>query len=181
MEFNDVISNRRSIRKYDNTKKVIDDDIIKLLECARKCQSAKNRQPWRFMVLREDKKNKIASLMTDYCENNKLEQGNSCKNTAKAIIDADVLILVFKVKDDNWNTGDTLSIGAAIEHICLEATNIRLGSLWIRDTVYVEKQIQKFVGIDANELELISSIAIGYAAENPNERPRKQLNELIIK
>lgn len=41
---------------------------------------------------------------------------------------------------------DLVSIGAMIEHICLEAGHLGLGSLWIRDTVYTEAKIAQAVG-----------------------------------
>ena len=49
MEFEKIIKNRRSIRKFNN-KEVEDEKIMSLLECARLCQSAKNKQPWLFMI-----------------------------------------------------------------------------------------------------------------------------------
>ena len=55
MEFDQVIKNRRSIRKF-HQQAVETEKITAILDCARLCQSAKNRQPWRFMVLTEDKK-----------------------------------------------------------------------------------------------------------------------------
>ena len=53
MEFKDVITKRRSIRKYKNTP-IPRDKIIKILEAARLAPSASNRQPWHFIVV-EDK------------------------------------------------------------------------------------------------------------------------------
>ena len=45
-----------------------------------------------------------------------------------------------------------------------------LGSLWIRDTVYMQKEIAKLVG---EEKELICAISIGYPNQDPHPRPRK--------
>lgn len=91
--------------------------------------------------------------------------------------EAPVLILVLKEYEDNWSVGDLLSIGGAIEHICLRAVDLGLGSLWIRDIVYTQKEITKLVGYE--DLELISAISIGYPAEEPKQRPRKKLNEIL--
>ena len=46
MEFEQVISNRRSIRKFISNKEVKEATIYKIIDTARQCQSAKNRQPW---------------------------------------------------------------------------------------------------------------------------------------
>ena len=53
----------------------------------------------------------------------------------------------------------------------------RLGSLWIRDTVYSQKEIAKLVGYENKEL--ISAISVGYTDETPKQRPRKELNEVL--
>ncbi len=152
MEFKETIYNRRSIRKYvdkDVPNKLIED----LINCARLAPSAKNRQPWKFLIVKNEIKNRIAELMLEKEENRdikdislerkKLNANSSVKATAQIIKEAPILILVFKENNDNWITGDTLSIGGAIEHICLRATDLGLGSLWIRDTVYARKRNSK--------------------------------------
>lgn len=98
-------------------------------------------------------------------------------NTAKIIKEAPILILVLKEYDKNWMISDCLSIGAAIEHICLSATNLGLRSLWIRDTVYVQKDIAKLIGHE--NMQVISAISIGYSNQEPNRRPRKELKEIL--
>ncbi len=182
MELREAIENRRSIRKYQNMD-VPDTLIEDLIDCARLAPSAKNRQPWEFLVIRGETKNKIADIMLDdelatrETEDQELiEKKSSVPTTARVIREAPVLILVFKEYDENWTTGDTLSIGGAVEHICLRATDMGLGSLWIRDTAYTQKEIAKLVG---EEKELICAISIGYPNQEPHQRPRKELNEIL--
>ena len=152
MELKKTIYNRRSIRKYidiDVPNKLIED----LINCARVAPSAKNRQPWKFLIAKKEIKNRIADLMLEKEENRdtrdislerkKLNANSSVIATAQTIKQAPILILVFKQNNDKWITGDTLSIGGAIEHICLRATDLGLGSLWIRDTVYARKRNSK--------------------------------------
>lgn len=181
MELKEAIENRRSIRKYQPID-VPDVLIEDLIECARIAPSAKNRQPWEFLVIRGETKNEIADIMlndelaTRQTEDEN-EQKSSVPSTAKVIRQAPVLILVLKEYDNNWTIGDALSIGGAIEHICLRATDMGLGSLWIRDTVYTQKEIAKLVGEE--EKEVISAISIGYPAQEPKPRPRKTLEEIL--
>lgn len=180
MEFENVIQQRRSIRKFCSNC-VEKEKVEKLLECARLCQSAKNRQPWKFMILENQDKDQIADIMLALFQQNNVELPgymNSSKSSANIIKNAPLLILTLKDKDDDWQTGDILSIGAAIEHICLEAVNLGLGALWIRDTSYTENEICKAVGY--NDLQLVSAIAIGYPAETPSQRPRKAREDIII-
>lgn len=183
MELYESIRNRRSIRKYkidDVNNKIIED----LIESAILAPSAKNRQPWEFLIVKDNIKNKIADMMLEQEKKSKISlerkiynANSSVKATAYIMKEAPVLILVFRPKDDNWVIGDSLSIGAAIEHICLRATDLGLGSLWIRDIVYTQQEIAKLVNKDNKEL--ISAISIGYANENPKRRPRKQLTKVL--
>lgn len=181
MEFETVVKNRRSIRKYQD-KKVEPEKIEKLIESVRLCQSAKNRQPWQLMILQDEGKDQVAQIMLDLFETNVYELPgymNSSKYSAWTIKSAPLLILVFREKDEIWDLGDYVSIGAAIEHICLEAVNLDLGSVWIRDTAYTEKEICTYAGYP--DLELVSTVAIGYPDEDPEARPRKAIDEIVIK
>ncbi len=71
-----------------------------------------------------------------------------------------------------------LSIGAAVEHICLQAVNLGLEALWIRDTEYTKEKNCSFVGYP--QLDLVSAVSIGYADQTPYPRPRKALSELML-
>lgn len=181
MELTEAIARRRSIRRFEPWE-LSDEQVERLLESARLCQSAKNRQPWRFMVLRGSWKDRVAEIMAGRLAQDDFDMpgyGNSAGYSARVIQEAPVLLLVLREKDLLWKDSDYLSIGAAIEHICLEAVNLGLGALWIRDTVYSEKAILQAIGYP--ELDLVSGIAVGYAAEAPAPRPRFTLNELMLR
>ena len=108
METLEVIKNRRSIRSYikkDLPPKIIED----ILNCGRLAPSSKNKQPWYFVVTRNEIKDKIADIMIDYITNTneiselkRLGYRSSVNNTANIIKQAPVLILIFKEKNDNW-------------------------------------------------------------------------------
>lgn len=176
MELQDTIELRRSIRKFKDTE--VDEELInQLLEVARIAPSAKNLQPWRFYIAKDDIKNKIAKLMKDYHYANP-ERTAGMLSTANSIEEAPVLILVFRESDGySLERNDILSLGGAIEHILLKATDLGLGSLWICAMYKVKEEISKLIG---TELELYSAIAIGYADESPEARPRKNMKEIII-
>lgn len=178
MELVDVIKDRRSIRKY--TSEDVPDELIEdLIESARLAPSAKNRQPWKFVIVKNNLKNQIADIMikNEEREERKADTNSSVKFTAGIMKDAPILILVLKEYDEDWTIGDTLSIGGAIEHICLRATDLGLGSLWIRDTVYTQREIVKLIGYE--NMEMISAISIGYPNQSPKQRPRKELKEIL--
>lgn len=147
MELNIVLKNRRSIRKYKNTD-IYNEITEDLINSARFATSAKNRQPWKFMIVKNKTKNEIADIMLEKEKESKISlerktynTNSRVKATANIMKQAPILILVFKPKEDNWIIGYSLSIGVAIEHICLRVTDLGLGSLWIRDIVYTKKEI----------------------------------------
>ena len=62
MELQEAMKKRRSIRKYQ-PRDVEDQLLEELFEAARISPSAKNRQPWRFMVLKGCEKDHVADIM----------------------------------------------------------------------------------------------------------------------
>lgn len=52
------IKKRVSIRDFED-KKIPPDSVVRILEAGRLAPSAKNRQPWRFVVVQEDGKRKL--------------------------------------------------------------------------------------------------------------------------
>lgn len=179
MELKEVIEKRKSIRSYTN-QEVSKEIIIDLIECARLAPSSKNRQPWKFVVVNQQLKNKIADMMIE--KENELVKAmdrrtSSVIYTANTMKEAPVLIVVLKEPDENWMKVDCLSVGAAIEHICLRATELGLGSLWIADTYVVQEQIASLVGHEG--MQVISTIVIGYSNEDFPRIGRKELNDIM--
>ena len=183
MELKETIKNRRSIRKFKNTeisKEIIED----LIDCARLAPSAKNRQPWKFVIVTDTIKNQIADIMLEKENSSKISlerqiynANSSVKATAKVMKEAPILILVLKEYEDNWIIGDNLSIGACVENMCLRATELEIGTLWIRDTVYVAEDVAKM--LNHENMELNCALAIGYANQSPKQRPRKELKDIV--
>ena len=176
MELQKTFETRRSIRKYRN-KDIPKDVIIELLESARISPSAKNIQPWKFYIAKGEIKNTIADYMKEYADNNGREKYAGMYSTGNAIKQAPVLLLVFRDNDAPLDRNDTLSIGSAIEHILLKATELELASLWICAMYKVRDKISQLIGTD---LELYSCIALGYADEQPSARPRKALQDIVM-
>ena len=176
-----AIEERRSIRKYK--EKEIKKDIIEdILNAGRLAPSAKNRQPWFFVVLSTELKNKIADLMI----NLKQEEGkegdytysSSLGFTGKVVKEAKVMVLVYTYENEEYLISDTLSLGASIENMLLRATELSIGSLWVRDTTHVEDEINKLLNI--NDKKLSSAVLLGYPNQSPKQRPRKELKDITM-
>lgn len=183
METKQAIEERRSIRKYLD-KKVPRDIILDILNCGHLAPSAKNNQPWYFVVVNNKLKDQIVNIMLNFVKNldeNQKGEYNTVVFTSQIIKKAPHLILIYKKKskDLNWLINDTLSLGAAIENMCLRATDLNIGSLWIRDIDCVSKEIERLITIPNQDLELSSALTIGYKDQSPHARPRQDLNTLI--
>lgn len=162
MIFDDVLKQRRSIRVFTD-KPVEYCDICSIVEAARISPSAKNRQPWRFVLLNEKKKPMIAQMRSLA----KKQGLNSVLRTADILESAPVVIAVFS-RGESYS--DLLSIGAAMYGMCLKATDIGIGSLWACDTDILKcyKKYSKLAGV----------IALGYPLSVPSERKRKSISRV---
>ena len=176
MELNKVIEERRSIRKF-KPDDVSDEIIEKILNNAILSPSAKNRQPWKIAILKGEKKNKISEMLLELQQ--KQHGKMTMKLTANVMAEAPVLLLIYREGEEEQDKDhDMISIGSAIEHICLTATDLGLGSLWIGYVSHIEKEINDYMHI--NNMQLVSAVSIGYPDEHPAKRPRKTLEEILI-
>ncbi|MFT9494523.1 MULTISPECIES: nitroreductase family protein [Thermotaleaceae] len=178
-----VIEERRSIRKFQN--KIVPKEIIEqLLELATKAPSGKNRQPWRFIVLQNKMKNELVNVMENvaslYKKQNK--PTGSFELSINSINEASAVVLVlnaFSNFEEDYNHNrlltDTQSIGAAIQTMLLAAQDFGLGTLWICDIFYCDKEICSWLNCKD---ELVAAVAIGYPNQSPYPRPRKLLQEV---
>lgn len=173
MDLDKAIKDRRSIRRF-SSQEVTEEQVRELLEAGTLAPSAKNRQHWQFYILRGEKKDRAADITQDAGE--KAEgAGSSVKGTCRAMREAPVLILVAQRIDSGFVRSDLLSIGACVENICLKATELGLGSLWICDIDVAEKELQEEFSIDS---PIICAVSVGYAAEAPSARPRLGVDEV---
>ncbi len=191
---NDSICGRRSIRKYSD-KTVPTELIEQILDAARMSPSAKNRQPWKYIVLGGKNKEEFLACMKKGIER---EENGQCtlpdsknglpdaKHTLKIMENAPLIIAVLNTNgsspfvpinaDDRiTELCDVLSIGASIENMLLKATELGLGTLWIANTCYAYEELTAYLN---TEHQLIGAVALGYAEESPSQRPRKKPEEI---
>lgn len=190
-----TINERRSIRKYKE-EEVPKHLIEELIEAASKAPSAKNRQPWKYIVYSGAGKSELLDIMETALDKESETHAllpdsagglADAYNTLKIMRQAPCLIIVMNtngkspfesINSDDRITEicDTLSIGASIENMLLKATEIGLGTLWIANTCFAYKDLTSFIG---EEGQLIGAIALGYADESPNQRPRKAMEDIL--
>jgi len=192
----DAIFDRRSIRKYKD-QDVPEDLIRKVIKAGAAAPSAKNRQPWKYIVFKGAAKNEMLGVMDKgldmaLAEPSLPEQGKAgvmdAKHTLRIMQGAPVIILVLNTNGQTpfgppldifthiTEICDSLSIGSSIENILLAATEEGLGTLWIANTFYAHEPLRAYLKTDK---QLISAIALGYPDEVPVMRPRKEFEDII--
>lgn len=197
MELQKAIEERHSCRTYLPTP--ISNEIIEqIVDAGRLAPSAKNAQPWKFVAIKTDKKAAhISDILKKYYIDNKdsanAKGASSVYATANIMKDCPVGIFIFTDSEDIdrdkiESISDILSIGAAVEHMMLKATDLGLGCLWVCDTYYVHKEISEFMESLVKDIRtdflqeknrLISVMLLGEKAEPRYVTPRKQLKEIL--
>ena len=174
MELKNVLENRRSIRKYKDTK--VDEKVLKeAINYGIMAPSAHNRQPWKVRITSIDEKIAISDALY---EKTKDIPGHTGPNTANIIKEVPSLLVIFidnQIKETREH--DIISIGAFIEHIILYLTDLGYGTLWIANTDNIKEEIKNILNTD---LECVSCIGVGDKDQDPNPRPRKDIEEIII-
>jgi F420 biosynthesis protein FbiB-like protein len=184
----EAIGSRRSIRKFRD-EPVPDEHIVTLLNAAIQAPSGKNRQPWRFVVVRQDRRAEMVRLMRAGIAKLKewgVDLGSS-KATARVMERAPVTVFVFNAHgkhkpgtapwDDEGDVVDVQSIGAAIQNMLLVAQELGIGSLWICDVFYALDELSEWLGHPTGQM--IAAVALGYPDETPAARPRRPMSEVV--
>ena len=157
MEFSDVLSRRRSIRKYKDTP-IPRESILKVLEAARVAPSAAHRQPWHFVVVQDEGKRRLLSG----------SRGWAANATAMIVAIGD------PVASPNWWQND---VGIAFEHVVLAAADLGLGTCWMGSMVR-DAEIKALLGIPEN-LRVVAISPLGVPDEQPAPKERKSLEEIV--
>ena len=161
MDFFQVVRARRSVRRFRPGEPVEPGDLEAILEAARLAPSAKNLQPWCFVVVRDpDRKRALARAA----------------RRQWFVADAGVVIVGLSDpgRSPRWHDRDLM---IALEHMALAATALGYGSCWIG--ALDPEEVKRIVGAPG-ELEVVALLAIGVPAEEPPPRPRRPLSEIVF-
>jgi nitroreductase len=163
MDTLEVIKTRKSIRRY-KPEPIPDEDLLKILEAARIAPSAGNKQPWRFVVVRdEEKKRKLGELARNQTW----------------ISDAGVIVAALAMPKDSpevyerWVERDVM---IAVEHLVLSAWSLGYGSCWIG--AFHEGQVKELLDIP-EDMTVINLLPIGVPDQHPEPRTRRPLEEIF--
>ncbi|MCW4048125.1 MAG: nitroreductase family protein [Candidatus Bathyarchaeota archaeon] len=163
MNVYEAIQTRRSVRKY-KPGPVTDEDLKKILTAAQLAPSAGNKQPWRFIVVRDTEKiKKLAEIASKQMW----------------IADAGVVIACLAVDKkspevyERWVERDVMS---AVEHMVLTAWDLGYGTCWIG--AFKQTDVKEYLGIP-EKMTVINLLPIGIPGHKPEARGRKSFEELF--
>lgn len=198
----EIIHRRRSTRKF--AKRSVSKENVREIICAGlQAPSPKNDQPWRFLVVdQEKKKEEIAEILEKrllLLEERNFRKGikrndiSGAHESVRVICEASVIIFVFlnsniyEIHEDdvNWplyakdvECTHIMSIGAAIQNILLAATEKGISSLWMGDVFFAYNDLMHYLG---GEGCMMAAIALGYAAEEIVSKTDRQDFETLVK
>ncbi len=153
-----TLTTRRSVRKY-KPDPIPHEMLLKLVDAGRLAPTARNVQPWEFVVVTEVARRKRLADISEY---------------GKFIAEAPACIVVLS-RPTRYYLEDG---SAATTNILNAAAALGLGSCWVAgDKKPYAADVVAACGAPS-EMNLVALIAIGYAAEvpAPSKRP---LNEVV--
>jgi nitroreductase len=164
MEFQDIIQNRRSVREFRD-EAVPDEKLSRVLEAARLAPSAGNRQPWKFVVIKDANKRKALTQSA----NNQAFVGQA------PIIIVAVALMPMKIMTCGVPSY-AVDLAIAIEHIVLAAVDEGLGTCWIG--AFSQEDARNIVGIP-DKYKVVTVMPIGYPVAETAARSRKPIEEVV--
>ena len=161
----DAIRLRRSIRAYQD-KPVEEEKLLRVLEAGRLATSAKNRQEWRYVVVKDRELRRKVAVAS---------------NNQYFIAEAPVVIVgCATMADYVLSCGQpsyTIDVTISMDHMSLQAVEEGLGTCWIGS--FKEDEVKKILNIPA-EMRIVEIMPLGYPKFLPDPKPRNELEQIVL-
>lgn len=164
-DFLELCRLRRSVRAF-SPELPKQEDINYIMECVRLSPSAVNFQPWHFRYVTDSKQ--LAQLAECY-PREWFQLAPAC-------------FIAYRDKSTEWVRksdgkphGD-IDVAIAVEHLCLAAAECGLGTCWVCN-FDVARCKECFDAAEA--WEPVALIPIGFPTDEPTEKKRKNLTEIL--
>ena len=159
----EAIKTRRSVRKY-RPEPIPEGDLKKIMKAAQLAPSAGNKQPWRFVVVRDpETKKKLGEIA----------RGQTWISDAGVVVAALSMDKKSPEVYERWAERDVMT---AVEHMVLAAWSLGYGTCWIG--AFYEDRVKELLGIPA-EMTVINLLPIGVPDQSPEARTRRPLEEIF--
>lgn len=166
METWDAICARRNVRQYQ-PQPVSDDDLNRIVEAGWRAPSAKNRQPWDFVIVTDPAQLKALSTVW---------RGAGHIASAPAAI-----VLVVPVPPDERRlVTDNYDVGQATMAMMIAATDLGIGTG--HSSVGDQEKARSILGVPDDHL-VAFMLGVGYPADRPltpiRKPDRRPLDEVV--
>ena len=165
MDFHDAVAARRSVRAY-RPDPIPEDVFNRVMEAARLAPSAKNIQPWKFIIVRDPA---IRRQVAAACRNQLF-----MAEAPVIICGCAIESICYRGMGGYWNSW-AVDLSIALEHIMLAGAAEGLGTCWIGS--FVEAEVRRVLQIP-EEIKIVALTPLGYPARESAPRPRKPLSEI---
>jgi nitroreductase len=178
MDFQQLILQRQSVRKFDKERPIEREKLMRILEAGRLAPSASNTQPWTFVVADEPG---LVLQISKAMGITKLHSFNKFAINARLhialVIEKPKLITQIGASLQKIDY-PLIDIGIAAEHMCLQAAEDGIGSCMVG--WFDEKKIKELLDIPKNKT-IGLMIPFGYpVADYPlRKKIRKPLDKIV--
>ncbi|HEY9746898.1 MAG TPA: nitroreductase family protein [Oculatellaceae cyanobacterium] len=176
-----LMRKRRSIRKY-KPDPVPREVLERILEAATWAPSGKNLQNWRFFVLQGKKRDEYLQYSQKSWDSIRPILEKRLKPSLYAFTerffytlgDAPVLIFAYNKPDPEENNQTSLgSVYMAVQNLLLAAEAEGLGTCALGSPLEVREEVDRFLGVDDTDLQLVCGVTVGYPDHEPPAAPRQ--------
>ena len=158
----ETIRKRYSCRAYQE-KDIEQEKLDSILEAARLAPSARNMQDWRFVIVTEvGNKRQVAE----------------CTNRPDVFEKAGAIIAACSNSYHVMRCGQAIApidVAIALEHICLQATELGLGTCWIGS--FDTEKVRRVLDIP-DEIIIIELMTVGYPTDSKPEPKRESIENI---
>lgn len=167
----DVFGKRRSVRKFKSTP-VPDDHLTQILNAAHAAPSPRNRQAWKFLVIRNrDTLNRIKEACIK-------ESGDSSRQYFEDYLSAPVYVVILADTKTRNPDNDILAGALAAQNLFLAARALGYGTVYCANSI-PEKVTKEILSIPDN-YKRICITPVGIPDTWPEVPHKKSLEEVVV-
>jgi nitroreductase len=168
MILHNLVESRKSVRGYDQSRPVAPEKLERVLDAGRLAPSAKNLQPWKFLVVSSP--GMLAKLRPCY-------ERDWFQEAPHILVVTGDREAAWVRPSDGWNSLET-DLGIAMDHLILAAHDEGLATCWI--SAFDPAKLREALGLGLTE-EVFAITPLGYASADAQTRPksRKPLEEVV--